>query len=89
MVIQIAIPENIVASTRQTSNVFEQEAKQAIAIKFYADGRLSLGQAATLAALHKDDFMRLLGANGVPVLRFEHDAELRQDVENAARFANA
>ena len=89
MLLNIAIPEDVVLSTRQTYKQFEIEAKRAIALKFYTDEKLSLGQAANLAALSKLEFMRFLGDNQASVFRFENDTEdLQQDVINAERFAN-
>ena len=48
LTLRIAIPEALMLSTRKTSKAFEAEAKKAIALKFYMDEKLSLGQAAEL-----------------------------------------
>lgn len=45
MPLNISIPDSIVLSTRQSFEQFESEAKKAIALKFYVDEKLSLGQA--------------------------------------------
>ena len=91
MPLSIAIPESIILSTRQTSKEFEAEAKKAIALKFYIDEKLSLGQAAELSGLSEADFIKYLGDNLVSVFRFESDdysTELLNDTQNAERFAN-
>ena len=89
MALSIVIPENILLSTRQSHMQFEIEAKRAIALKFYADEKLSLGQAAELADLSKMEFLRLLGKNQTPVFRFENGiSDLEDDMANAVRFAN-
>ena len=91
MSFSITFPETLMLSTRQTSKEFEAEAKKAIALKFYTDEKLSLGQAAALAGLSKIDFIKYLGDNNVSIFRFESDnygAELQNDVENAERFAH-
>jgi len=91
MLLNIAIPETVVLSTRQSNKEFEMEAKKAIALKFYADEKLSLGQAAELAGFSKLDFMKYLGENHVSVFRYETDnyaEELKRDVINAERFAH-
>ena len=88
MSFSIAIPETLMLSTRQTSKEFEAEAKKAIALKFYTDEKLSLGQAAELAGLSKVEFIKYLGDNNISIFRFESDnyvAELQNDVENAER----
>ncbi|MCL2704377.1 MAG: UPF0175 family protein [Defluviitaleaceae bacterium] len=87
----ISIPENIVLSTRQSTKEFEKEAKRAIALKFYKDEKLSLGQAAELAGFTKYEFIRYLGDHQIPVFRFEGthlDEELENDVLNAERYVN-
>ena len=91
MSINIAIPETVVLSTRQSNKEFEAEAKRAIALKFYADQKLSLGQAAELAGFSKFDFMKYLGDNQISVFRYEndnYDEELKNDIINAERYAH-
>ena len=85
MTLNIALPENILLSTRQTYKQFEAEAKRAIALKFYVDERLSLGQAAELAGLNKFEFMKFLGENQVSIF---HDDDLHEDVLAAEKFAH-
>jgi predicted HTH domain antitoxin len=89
MALNISIPETVVLSTRQTNKEFEAEAKRAIALKFYADEKLSLGQAAELAGFSKPDFMKYLGDNKVSVFRYDSDNyidELQNDIKNAERY---
>ena len=91
MPFNIAIPESLILSTRQTSKEFETEAKKAIALKFYIDEKLSLGQAAELAGLSESEFIMYLGKNRVSIFRFENDdcdAALLCDMQNAERFTN-
>ena len=87
--LNIAIPEDIILSTRQTHKQFEQEAKLAIALKFYVDEKLSLGQAAAFSGLNKAEFMRFLGKNNVSIFRFENGIEeLQHGIANAGMYAN-
>lgn len=89
--LNISIPDSIVLSTRQSHEQFEAEAKKAIALKFYTDEKLSLGQASELCGLSKFDFMKFLGQNKISVFRFEdHDdtIALQNDVSLAERYAN-
>lgn len=91
MALNISIPETFVLATRQTSKEFESEAKKAIALKLYADEKLSLGQAAELAELNKFEFMKYLGESHISVFRFEENDEtaaLQKDVETAERYTN-
>lgn len=91
MSLNILIPENVVLSTRQTHKEFEAEAKRAIALKFYTDERLSLGQAAELAGFTKLEFIKFLGKNSVSIFRYESDdysAELQNDILNAEKYTH-
>ena len=91
MLINIDIPESLILSTRQSYKEFETEAKKAIALKFYVDEKLSLGQAAELAGLGELEFLIYLGKNNISVFRFESDdynAELLHDVQNAGKFVH-
>jgi len=90
MNLNISIPDSVVLSTRQTSVQFEIEAKIAIAIKFYRDEKLSLGQAAELAGFSEFEFIKLLGQYGISVFRYDGDeeSELLNDVDMAVRYAN-
>ncbi|MDR2571477.1 MAG: UPF0175 family protein [Oscillospiraceae bacterium] len=88
MNLSISIPDSVILSTRQSSVQFETEAKIAIAIKFYKDERLSLGQAAELADLNEFEFSKLLGQYGVSIFRFEENevTELENEVGIAMRY---
>ena len=91
LLINIDIPESLLLSTRQSYKEFETEAKKAIALKFYVDEKLSLGQAAELAGLGELEFITYLGKNNVSVFRFEsedYNDELQHDIQNAGKFAN-
>jgi len=87
MNLNISIPDSVVLSTRQSAVHFEAEAKIAIAIKFYRDEKLSLGQAAELAGFSELDFVKLLGQYGISVFRYE-DGELEKDLELALEYAH-
>lgn len=91
MLINISIPDSIILSTRQSYEQFELEAKKAIALKFYIDEKLSLGQAAELSGLNKFEFMKFLGQNKVSVFRFEdndYSIALQNDVSSAEAHVN-
>lgn len=91
MLFNISIPEAVVISTRQSYKEFEADAKRAIALKFYADEKLSLGQAAELAGFSKNDFIKYLGNNNISIFRYESDdyvEELRSDIINAERYVH-
>ena len=90
MTLNISIPDSVVLSTRQSAAQFEAEAKMAIAIKFYRDEKLSLGQSAELAGLTEFEFLKLLSKYGISVFRFEEDeeTELENEVKLAMRYSH-
>ena len=86
MSVSIQIPENILLSSRHTNEEFTREAKRAIALKFYADEKLSLGQAAELAGFTKFEFMKYLGDSNISIFRYSDDnyeEYLQLDIANA------
>ncbi|MEX0662523.1 MAG: UPF0175 family protein [Balneolaceae bacterium] len=63
----------------------DKEAAMLIAGKLYEQGRLSLGQAASLAGYSKRTFMELLGNYKISV--FNHPVEeLDNDISNAQKY---
>jgi predicted HTH domain antitoxin len=61
-----------------------KEAAMLLAGKLYEQGRLSLGQAATLAGYSKRAFIELLGNYEISVFNYPAE-ELEKDVENAVK----
>ncbi len=55
------------------------EAKLLLAIKLYEVGKISLGQAASIAGFSKRTFMEILGRYQVPIFAYSHE-ELRQEL---------
>ena len=57
----------------------EDEAKLLLAIKLYEVGKVSLGQAATIAGFSKRTFMEMLGRYRVPIFAYSPE-ELREEL---------
>ena len=53
------------------------------AVNYFKEERLSLGQAALLAEMNEEDFIKLLGTFQISIFRFDKDNELLQDIKNA------
>lgn len=51
-----------------------------LAIKMFEEGALSLGKAAKLASMSHEEFMEILGAMAIPVVRYPGD-EVDDEVE--------
>lgn len=66
-------------------DVDSNEASILLAAKLYEQGRLSLGEAASLAGYPKRDFTQLLGRYEVSLFNQDKD-ELTTDVNNARKY---
>jgi predicted HTH domain antitoxin len=78
--IQIEYPESIPAALNLTPESFEEEARTALAIKLFELGRLSSGQAASLAGMPRVTFLlncHRFGAPSVAWDREEIEAEFK------------
>ncbi len=69
-----------------TLGLSDIEVKMALASKLYETGRLSLGQAASLAGYSKQTFMELLADYGVALINHDPD-ELDDDIKNAEKYS--
>ena len=73
----LEIPDNL--------DIDDKEAYLLLAAKLYEQGRVSLGEASTMAGYSKREFMELLGNYNVSI--FNHNAdELDNDVKNARKY---
>jgi predicted HTH domain antitoxin len=77
----LTLPDDLLQSTRLT----EAELRAEFAIALFRLERLTLGQAALLAALPQLDFQRLLASRDIP-LHYGVEA-MEQDIERAARIS--
>ncbi|MCD2137402.1 UPF0175 family protein [Salinicoccus halitifaciens] len=80
---KITIPEDIVLSLRISDEDIVKDMKQTLAVKYYKERKLSLGQCAELAEMPKEDFIKLLSSNEISIFNFEDDEELLEDIRNA------
>jgi len=79
----IEIPESIVLSLRKPINSIGIEMKQALAVRYYTDRKLSLGQCAELAEMNEKTFINHLSMYGVSIFAFDSESELLEDIANA------
>ncbi len=86
--IEAQVPEDVY-ETLQARGVFREElserAVELLAMRFYKERALSLGQAARLAGHSRWAFTELLAANGIPVIDYT-DEELAAEFDAAARL---
>lgn len=83
MVAQINIPENILLSLRESVDEIALEMKRALAVRYYSEKKLSLGQCTELAEMSKVEFIRYLSKYKISIFNFESEDELLEDIKNA------
>ncbi|MFP4698692.1 MAG: UPF0175 family protein [Eubacteriales bacterium] len=80
----IEFSEELLLSLRTDENEFVKEMKQTIAVKYFADKKLSIGQSAELAEMSEEDFIKYLGKEKLSIFRYDNlEKELREDFNNA------
>jgi predicted HTH domain antitoxin len=77
--IDLTITEDILMALNESQEQFKKDIKRYAAIKFFEDGKLSLGKAAKLAEMKKTDFIKLLSSHNVSVYNYLPN-ELRSDL---------
>ena len=79
----IKIPESIVLSLREPIDSIGLEMKRALAVRYYSDRRLSLGQCAELAEMNEKVFINYLSKYGISIFTFDSESEFLEDISNA------
>lgn len=79
----VSLPQEILLTLRQSSEEVVLEMKRALAVKYYEEQKLSLGQCAELAEMNKEDFIKLLSNEHISIFRFESENEILEDMTNA------
>jgi predicted HTH domain antitoxin len=86
---ETAVPEDVY-STLRTQGLFREklaeQAQRLLAVRFFQERLLSLGQTARLAGLDRWQFIDLLAENNVPVLAFNEE-ELADEFAAVAQLA--
>ena len=79
----VKIPESIILSLREPVDSIGLEMKRALAVRYYVDRRLSLGQCAELAEMNEKVFINYLSKYGISIFAFDSESELLEDIANA------
>lgn len=79
----VSLPEEIVLSLRESSENIVKDMKKTVAVKYYKEKKLSLGQCAQLSEMSEEDFIELLSSYNISIFNFEDDNELLEDIKNA------
>jgi predicted HTH domain antitoxin len=87
---ETSIPEDVYTALR-TQGIFREKlverTQRLLALRFFQERLLSLGQAARLAGMDRWRFIEFLGENDVPVLDF-NDEELADEFAAVAQLAH-
>ena len=57
--------------------------KRALAMRYYTERRLSLGQCSEFAEMNEKSFISYLSKYGVSIFNFDSEDELMEDIYNA------
>ena len=79
----VTIPDAVLFDMGMTSGEAQDLAKRMTALGLYKYGGVSLGHCCEIAGMHKSDFVRFCGQNGVSVFHFDSEEEFNEDVANA------
>ncbi|BDU50053.1 UPF0175 family protein [Haliovirga abyssi] len=80
---KLEFPEEILFALRENENFFLKEIKVIAAVNYYKEKRLSVGQAAELAEMSEEEFIKYLGGKKISIFQFENEEELLEDIKNA------
>ena len=83
--INIPISEEILLVLKKDEKSLQEEARKILALQFFKERKLSLGKAAELAGMDKDDFVILLGKNQIDIYQYT-ERELEQEFDAIDKF---
>ncbi len=66
---------------RESEDKFIKEIKTIAAVNYFKEKRLSLGQAAHLAEMNEEEFIKLPGSFKISIFKYENNIELLQDLK--------
>lgn len=81
--IYVNLPEEIILSLRDSKENIVGDMKETVAVKYYKEKKLSLGQCSKLAEMTKEQFIELLSTYNISIYSFENVEELSEDIKNA------
>lgn len=81
--VNVQLPEEILLVLRKDKDELAIEMKRALAVKYFSEKRLSIGQCAELAEMNEEEFIKHLGVQKISIFSFDSEEELIEDVKNA------
>lgn len=83
--INIPVSEEVLFVLKKDEKSLCEEARRILAVQFFKERKLSLGKAAELAGMDKDDFVILLGRNQIDIYQYT-ERELEEEFESIDRL---
>ena len=80
IVLNFSIDREVLFALRKDEEFFIKEIKKMLSLKYFQSQQLSLGLAARLADMSKDDFIQYLGDNQIDVFQYT-DREFDEEME--------
>ncbi|AEF18164.1 hypothetical protein Thexy_2156 [Thermoanaerobacterium xylanolyticum LX-11] len=80
---KIEIPEEILLSLGKSGEELIDEMKKTLAVRYYQEKKLSLGQCAGLAGVSEEDFIKYLSGFNISIFSYVGGEELAADIRNA------
>ena len=78
----IKIPEEVFLNLHKTQAELALHMKQIYAVELYKEQKVSLGYAAALAEMHKEEFIHFLANFNVSIFAFENKDEFTEEIGN-------
>ncbi len=85
-ILEISYPEDLLGSSGETPEEFEDLVRFLVAAKLYEIGRISSGRAADLAGIGRVEFLEKLGEREISIFNYSLD-ELEQEISAAKERA--
>ena len=77
---EIELPEETLLSLRLDENEIIQEMKRTLAVKYFKERKLSIGQSAELAEMTEEDFIKHLGSQNISIFNIDDLDELKKEL---------
>lgn len=79
----IKIPDEVFLNLHKTQAELALHMKQIYAVELYKERKVSLGYAAALAEMHKEDFIHFLANFNISIFSFDNEDEFKEEIDNA------
>ena len=82
-VVSINVPEEILLDLHEDENGFAEYMRKMLAIDLYKNKKVSLGYCASVAEMTKEEFIQLLGLNGISIFSYNSKDEFLEELKHA------